>query len=96
MVLAVDECFQRDILSQQRFQCFIQVGFDFRVDVIAFFFNTVVGADTHSLAVCTDGDNTDVGVTELAGNQFAYLFGLYFVFELYLKVTSTGKVDTLA
>ena len=96
MVLTVDEGFQRDILGQQRFQGLVQVCFDFGVDVVTFFFDTVVGADTYGLAVSTDSDDTDIGIAELAGNQFAYLFGFYLVLELYLEVTSTGEVDALA
>ena len=96
MVLTVDECFQCDILSQQRLQRFIQVCFDFRIDVVAFFFNTVVGTDTYSLAVRTDSNNAYVSVTKLAGDEFTHLFGLYLIFKLYLEVTSTGEVDTLA
>ena len=71
MVLTVDEGFQRDILGQQRFQGSRTGMLRFRVDVVTFFFDTVVGADTYGLAVSTDSDDTDIGVAELAGNQFA-------------------------
>ena len=96
MVFAVDEGFQSDVLSQYRLQSLIQICFDFRVDVVTFFFNAVVRADTHSLAVCTDSDNADIGIAELAGDKFTNLFRFHFVLKLYLEVTSTGEVDALA
>ena len=96
MVFAVDEGFQSDVLSQYRLQSLIQICFDFRVDVVTFFFNAVVRADTYSLAVCTDSDNADIGIAELAGDKFTNLFRFHFVLKLYLEVTSTGEVDALA
>ena len=96
MVLTVDECFQRDILSQQRLQRFIQVCFDFRIDVVAFFFNTVVGTDTYGLTVRTDGDNADIGIAELAGDKLTNLFRLYLILKLYFEVSSSSEIDTLA
>ena len=96
MVFAVDEGFQRNVLGQYRFQSLIQICFDFRVDVVTFFFNAVVRADTYSLTVCTDSDNADIGVTELAGDKLTNLFRLYLVLKLHLEVTSTGEVDALA
>ena len=95
MVFAVDEGFQSDVLSQYRLQSLIQICFDFRVDVVTFFFNAVVRADTYSLAVCTDSDNADIGIAELAGDKLANLFRLYLILKLYFEVTSTSEVDTL-
>ena len=63
MVIAVDECSQCDVLSQHWFQCFVQVRFDFRVYIVTFVLNTVVGTDTYSLLIGTDRDNAYVGIT---------------------------------
>ena len=94
MVIAVDECFQCDVVGQQRFYWFIQVCFDFRVDIVAFFLNAVVGTDTNRFLIRTDSDNADIGITELACDQVTNLFRFYRLFELYFVVTSTGEVDT--
>ena len=96
MVIAVDECSQCDVLSQHRFQCFVQVRFDFRVYIVTFVLNTVVGTDTYGLLIGTDRDNAYVGITELVRDQLTYLFRFDRIFELNLEVTSTGEVDTLA
>ena len=64
MVFAVDEGFQSDVLSQYRLQSLIQICFDFRVDVVTFFFNAVVRADNYGwgdgYAAClTSGGQAD-------------------------------------
>ena len=87
---------QGDVLSQHGFQCFVQVRFDFRVHVVTFVLNAVVGTDTYSLLVGTDRDDTYVGITELVRDQLTYLLRFNRIFELNLEVTSTGEVDTLA
>ena len=97
MVIAVDECSQCDVLSQHRFQCFVQVRFDFRVYIVTFVLNTVVGTDTYSLLIGTDRDNAYVGITELVRDQLTYLFRFDRIFALNLEVTSTAgyqRTDT--
>ena len=96
MVVAVYELLQRRAFCQQRFQQFIQFGFNLRIHVASLFRDAVVGADTHRPSVRADGNDADVSVAHVAFHQLAHLLRFRRFVEAHLIVAAAREVNALA
>ena len=96
--VTVDEGFQSQILSKHAttLKNLKQLGFYLAVYLGSVLIDTVVGADTQGVAVCTKGNG--VGVAALKGvcQKCVSLLGSNLILEHYHEVTSTSEVDALA